>query len=135
MNPTRLNCNSALLTLSCFEVSVEPKSGEAHEKHIFQSRAALGTQSVLRMILDSTLDSIQVSDAELIAVPIWCLHRSYLASRLCLEFGIIDDDSEKWTIYIQSVKHMLTRLEPRCKLAGTISFLSKASVQAITDLL
>lgn len=113
---------------------MEPRPGEAHDKHIFQSRAGLGLQSVLRMILDGTWQSLSVSDTEVMSVPIWSFHRAYLATLVSLECGIVDGDSEKWTIYIQSVKRMLKILEPRCKLAGTIAFyLSKISAQAITD--
>jgi hypothetical protein len=115
-----LKCNGALLTLSRFEVSVEPPPCEAHEKHIFQSRAALGVQSVLRMILEGTWQLPSVSNKELLSVPIWSFHRAYLAALLSLELGFVDGDGEKWTIYIQAVKLMLTTLEPRYKLAGMI---------------
>ncbi len=127
-------CSSAILTLSRFELSVEPRPGEAHEKHTFQSRAALGVQSVLRMIVDSTSQSSTISDAELIAVPLWCLHLSYLGSILSLELGIVDDDTEKWLTYTQTVKRMLQHLSTRSKLAGTILFhLSKVPIYATTD--
>jgi hypothetical protein len=97
---------------------MEPRPEEAHEKHIFQSRAVLGLQSVLRMILDGTWQSLNASEAEVITVPIWCFQRTYLAILSALELGIIDDEREKWTIYIHAVKRMLKKIEPRCKLAG-----------------
>jgi hypothetical protein len=98
---------------------VEPRPEEAHHKDVFQSRAALGVQSVLRMVLDGVHRSTSVS-----------FHHAYLATLLSLELGIVDDDGEKWTMYIQGLKRMLKTLEPGCRLAGTIlSCLSKISVQ------
>jgi hypothetical protein len=130
MSPTWLSCNSALLTLSRFELSVEPRPEEAHHKDVFQSRAALGVQSVLRMVLDGVHRSTSVSDAEVMSVPIWSFHHAYLATLSSLELGIVDEDGEKWTMYIQGLKRMLKTLEPGCRLAGTIlSCLSKISVQ------
>jgi len=129
ISPTWLKCNSALLTLNLFEVSVEPRPPEAHEKQLFQSRAALGLQSVLRMITEATWGSSNFSDAEIMTVPIWAFHRAYSAALVSLELGIIDEDEERWTAYIQAVKRMLKIVEPRCRLAGIILFsLPKISV-------
>jgi hypothetical protein len=75
------------------------------------------------MILDGTWQSLSISDTAVISVPIWCFHRSYLATVLSLELGTAFDDGEKWKIYGHAVKRMLKILEPRCKLAGEI-FLS-----------
>ncbi|TAQ86141.1 hypothetical protein B7494_g5546 [Chlorociboria aeruginascens] len=116
--PYSICLSGALLILSRFELSVEPRPGEAHIGHIFQSRAALGLQSVLRMILDGTWQSLSVPVIEVISMPTWCFHRSYSAIISILELGIVDDDREKWTLYIRSVKQMLKTLEPRSKLAG-----------------
>jgi hypothetical protein len=135
MDQTLLTCTSALLTLNRFELSVEPRPVEAHDKDIFQSRAALGVQSVLRMIVDGAWHSLRVSNADAILVPIWCLHRAYAASVVGLELGCMGEDREKETIYIQFAKHMLGILEPGCKLAGIIVFIHLRSMtkQSLTS--
>ncbi len=74
------------------------------------------------MILDGTPKSADISDAEVMAVPVWTFHRGYYSALLSLDFGLVNDDEEKWMAYIQNVKCMLKRLEVRSKLAGKISF-------------
>ena len=135
MSPTWLSCNSALLTLSRFELSVEPRPEEAHHKDVFQSRAALGVQSVLRMVLDGVHRSTSVSDAEVMSVPIWSFHHAYLATLSSLELGIVDEDGEKWTMYIQGLKRMLKTLKPGCRLAGTyfLIYLRSLSNQSLNN--
>ena len=125
MSPTTwLNFNGALLTLNRFEVSAEPRPAEAYDKEMFQSRAALGIQSLLRMILDSTSRSVVgIPDSLMMLMTIWSIHRVGAAALLALEFGN-DDDREEWGACIQSIKPMLKASEVRYKLAGILFFSS-----------
>lgn len=136
-NPSRklLTRTSALLILNRFEVSVEPRPVEAHDKAIFQSRAALGVQSVLRMIVDGAWHTLRLSNADAMLVPVWCLHRAYAASVSVLELGLMKEDQENWTTYIESAKYMLGFMEPGCKLAGIIYFIYLRSLikQSLTS--
>ncbi|KAH7413374.1 hypothetical protein BKA64DRAFT_638037 [Cadophora sp. MPI-SDFR-AT-0126] len=114
-------CLSAILLLNRFEITVEPKPNEVHEKEAFQSRAALGLKSALQMMLDhmSETSSSSASEADLTAVPIWTLHRAQYAAVLSLDFGIVNDDIE-WLSYIKTVKRMLTIFQARSNLASMI---------------
>lgn len=125
--------SSAILMLNCYEVSVEPKPMEVHEKEVFQSRAALGLKSALRMMLDGSLNSSSASDAQLMAVPIWVFHRAQYAAVLSLDFGIVDEDTEGWMAYIQTVKQMLRAVEVRSKLACKSLCSTEAYIHATTD--
>ncbi|PVH80981.1 hypothetical protein DL98DRAFT_588037 [Cadophora sp. DSE1049] len=100
-------CWPAILVLNRFEITVEPEPNEAHEKESFQSRAALGLKSALRMMLDSMTSSSGRAEANLMAVPIWALHRAQYAAVLSLDYGVVDDDRELWLSYIETVKRML----------------------------
>ncbi|KAL2066647.1 hypothetical protein VTL71DRAFT_2719 [Oculimacula yallundae] len=111
-------CLSAILMLNAFEISVEPKPMEAHEKEMFQSRAVMGLKSALRMILQSTTSSSDAPDSEILKLPIWVIHRAQYAAVLSLDFGIVDDDIEWWMTYIQTVKSMLKVIAVRSKLAA-----------------
>ncbi|KAK0122398.1 hypothetical protein ONS95_010638 [Cadophora gregata] len=111
-------CLSAILVLNRFEITVEPEPSEAHEKENFQSRAALGLKSALRMMLDSMMSASKGAEANLVAIPIWALHRAQYAAVLSLDFGVVDDDLELWMSYIETVKRMLGAIEARSNLAG-----------------
>ncbi|XMA10366.1 hypothetical protein WAI453_003157 [Rhynchosporium graminicola] len=119
---------SAILMLNAFEISMEPKPTEAHEKVMFQGRAILGLKSALRMILESTESSSNAPDTEVIKLPIWVLHRAQYAAILSLDFGIVDDDVEWWMTYIQTVKRMLRVMQVRSRLAGMVSSFTKIAI-------
>lgn len=115
-----LTRDSAILILNRFEVVVEPKADEAHEREAFHSRAALGLKSALRMMLDTLTSSSERADADLIAVPIWALHRAQYAAVLSLDFDVMDEGNELWISYIETVKRLLGVLQIRGGLAGIL---------------
>jgi hypothetical protein len=92
---------------------------ELHEKELFQKRAALGIQSVLRMIFDG---SWQFCEAEIFtqSAPIWTLHSVYGSALLCLNLENAGGVEDKWLADLKEMKSMLKTLEPRWKLAGII---------------
>ncbi|KAG4423432.1 hypothetical protein IFR04_003399 [Cadophora malorum] len=111
-------CLSAILVLNRFEVTVEPQADEVHEKEAFQSRAFLGLKSALRMMLDSMTSSSEHAEANLMAVPVWALHRAQYAAVLSLDYGVVGEDSKLWFSYIDTVKRILAVLQMRSTLAG-----------------
>jgi len=114
----KLMCASAILVLNRFEVTVEPQADEVHEKEAFQSRAFLGLKSALRMMLDSMTSSSEHAEANLMAVPVWALHRAQYAAVLSLDYGVVGEDSKLWFSYIDTVKRILGVLQMRSTLAG-----------------
>jgi hypothetical protein len=106
------------LLLNHHELSTEPHPEEAHEKDLFQSRAALAVQSVLRMVLEGSWPCSSMTDMHLELVPIWSIYPAYRAALLCSELGSVGGDEEKWRTNLNGLRHTLKTLEPRWKLAG-----------------
>ena len=92
---------------------------EVHEKELFQTRAALGVQSVLRMIFDSPWQFCN-PDIFMQSAPIWIFQCIYRSALLCLKLKNAGDVQEKWLAGLNDMKSMLKTLEPKWKLAGII---------------
>jgi hypothetical protein len=115
-----------MLLLNRHEISSEPQPFEIHEKGLFQFRAALGFQSVVRMALDDTWPSSRAPDIELEAAPIWGLYPASRAVIMRMELVNTNEDEVELIASLTRLKVTLRALEPKWKLAGIfVAYLSK----------
>lgn len=117
--PVKLSkLGSALLMLNRYQFSIEPRDEGDDHGSFYRSRAALGVQSVLRMVLDGTQQCSNFTDQHVDSAPVWGIHRIFKATMLYLELGNKEEDKEEWATSLPLAKSLLKSLTPRWRIAG-----------------